>query len=533
MKENTVQQSRRDFLIFLGGSVAATTTVLNTACTLTGESSGKILKGLPTGLSKDEVTLVEELSYKILIKEGDALTDELSFGTNNDFTQFVKLPNNRYGLWVNHEAFDTVLASNRNRTTVPSRAQYETERRLLGGSFFEIKKDKNKKWTVVPNSSYNTRLSGETKIPFANNQKVAGKSYAIGTFANCSGGITPWNTILTCEENYQDYYGEYNRHAKKGKEITEDKNGAVMWHKQESYDPRHYGWVVEFNPETKESKKILGIGRYSHECAKPVLNSDGRTVVYSGDDQNNECLYKFVASKKGSLDEGELYVASLEQKKWISLDLNKNPLLKKHFKNQTDVFTYCREAAHLVGGTPLARPEDIEVDQFNGHVFVALTNNKTKNDYFGSILKIIEPNNDYTSETFEYETFLTGGPNAGLACPDNLVFDKKGNLWITTDISGESMNKGFYKGFGHNGLFVIPRSGPQAGNVIQVASAPIDAEFTGPCFSDDYKTLFLSVQHPGELTPLGGPFTSHWPEGGSDAKPLSAVIAITGVDTLL
>lgn len=534
MNEKVILQSRRDFLLFIGGSVALSSSAFNSACTLVnGAKKARNTLGLPPGLAKDDITLAEGLSYEILIKEGDPIGPNLYFGTNNDFIQFVKLKNEKYGLWVNHEAFSSVLASKRLRTQTPSKAQYDAERHLVGGSFFEVTKEKNQTWKVLTESPYNTRLSGHTKIPFNNNEKIANSSFAIGTFANCAGGLTPWNTILTCEENYQDFYGEYYRHAKKGQNIKEDKEGTIKWHLVEPHDPRHYGWVVEFDPETKKSKKLIGLGRFAHECAKTVLNTDGRTVVYSGDDANDECLYKFVARDKNSLDHGELFVASLEQKKWISLDIHKNPILKKHFKNQTEVLTFCREAAKLVGATPLARPEDIEIDPLNGHVFIALTNNKKKNDYFGSILKIKESNNNYASESFEYETFLTGGPNSGLACPDNMVFDRKGHLWITTDISGPSMTKGFYKDFGHNGLFVIPRTGSYAGQVIQVASAPVDAEFTGPCFSPDGKTLFLSVQHPGELSSLNGPYTSHWPEGGTESKPLSAVIAISGVDKFI
>jgi len=123
--------------------------------------------------------------------------------------------------------------------------------------------------------------------------------------------------------------------------------------------------------------------------------------------------------------------------------------------------------------------------------------------------------------------FLSGGDESGFACPDNLAFDRVGNLWITTDISGSAMNQGVFKNFKNNGLFVVPRKGAQAGQAIQVASAPKDAEFTGPLFSPDFKTLFLSVQHPGELTrDLTRP-TSRWPFGG-DQLPKSSVITLQG-----
>lgn len=528
--QNTKQDvttNRRDFIKYLSGTAAIATMIppIPTLAIdkLKGDYKIKKIKGLKP-IKKDELILANGLNYEILIKTGDQIGKSIFFGTNNDFTQFVNLKNGKHGLWVNHEAFTCVLVSNRIRNEVPTKEQYENEKKLLGGSFFEIQKNKDEKWEVVKNSNYNFRLSGESKIPFANNIKVGNSKFAIGTFANCSGGLTPWNTILTCEENYQHYYGEYDRKQKK---IIENSK-AILWNRLNPLDPRHYGWVVEFDPETKKSKKVTGIGRFSHECAKTVVNKDGYPVVYSGDDADNECLYKFVSKNKNNLDDGELFVASLEKNQWLSLDINKNQKLKETFKDQLEVLTFCREAAELVGGTPLARPEDIEIDPINGHVLVALTNNKSKNNYHGSILKIKEPNNDYASTKFEHETFLTGGKKSGMSCPDNMVFDRAGNLWITSDMPGNDIDKGPLKGFGNNGLFVVPRSGPDAGKVIQVASAPNDAELTGPCFSPDYKTLFLSVQHPGELSKKNCPYTSHWPEGKPDSKPLSAVVTITG-----
>lgn len=143
----------------------------------------------------------------------------------------------------------------------------------------------------------------------------------------------------------------------------------------------------------------------------------------------------------------------------------------------------------------------------------------------GSILKISENNKNYKSLSFTAETFILGGENSGFSCPDNLVFDKNGNLWFTTDISGSVLNKGVYSKFGNNGLFVIPMQGEHAGLAIQMASAPIEAELTGPCFSPDQKTLFLSVQHPGERTKDLNNLTSNWPTGNT---PKPSVVTISG-----
>jgi len=117
--------------------------------------------------------------------------------------------------------------------------------------------------------------------------------------------------------------------------------------------------------------------------------------------------------------------------------------------------------------------------------------------------------------------------STGFSCPDNLLFEKVGNLWFTSDISGSKMNKSpEYLPFKNNGLFVLIRSGIQAGEIIQVASAPVDAEFTGPCFSPDGKTLFLSVQHPGERSLNLNNLTSTWPN--KKDGPKSSVITIQG-----
>ncbi|NJL24420.1 MAG: DUF839 domain-containing protein, partial [Calothrix sp. SM1_5_4] len=221
------------------------------------------------------------------------------------------------------------------------------------------------------------------------------------------------------------------------------------------------------------------------------------------------------------------FVADTANGRWLSLDRNKDARLRKAFKDQTELLIRTREAAKIVGATPLNRPEDVEIDPATRAVFVTLTNSKIKADRYGSILKIVEKNADPLSLEFSSSVFKPGGPETGFACPDNLVFDRKGNLWMTTDISGASMHKSGYETFGNNGLFFFPLSGPHAGQSFQVASAPKGAELTGPCFSPDGRTLFLSVQHPGEHHHARPEMESHWPDGGA-APPAPCVVAVSG-----
>jgi secreted PhoX family phosphatase len=513
--------SRRNFLKFMGAS-SALTSVSGCSSLLKKETVAPVV-GIDLSSGTDDVILAEGLEYKVLIKEGDKIGSKIRFGTNNDYLNLYTFADGRTALWANHESLSPILLHGRNKFFKMTKALLRNERKQVGGSFVEVEKQNDGSWKALKNSNLNFRLSGLSKVPLS--RPIDGTTTALGSLANCSGGYTPWGTILTCEENYDHFYGEVDFAGGSRKIISND-NFNLGWEEIDPRPPEHYGWVVEVSPKTKSFEKLISLGRFAHECATVAVAKDGTPVVYSGDDSNDECLYKFISSEKDSLKNGTLYVADLKKRKWLPLDVDQDFRLKAAFKNQTELLVRTREAARIVGGTPLARPEDIEVDPISGDVFVTLTNNKPKGNFHGEILKISERNKK--SLSFRHKTFKAGGLENGFSCPDNMAFDTNGNLWLTSDISGGSIGKEPYKNFGHNGLFVIPRRGPQAGEVIKVASAPVDAELTGPFFSPDQKTLFLSVQHPGEKTKELGKYTSLWPRKNKKLKPLSAVITISG-----
>lgn len=506
--------NRRNFLQFLGISSVGLTLAEN-FLVHAAKAPKSQLPTLPPS-TEDRLITIAGITSKVLISWGDSINPTQKFGYNNDFIAFHPLENDRGLLWVNHEYVNALFIGGAER----SKKNVDLEMLEVGGSILEVKKIDNN-WTVLKDSTFNRRLDATTVIPFANNKTIKGSKTATGTMAGCAGGYTPWGTFLSCEENYDMYWGDRDS---KGKEIAKS---WMKWDEQYPLPPEHYGWVVEIEPKTGVAKKLVGLGRCAHECAAVTKSKSGKVVAYTGDDTINEHLYKFISDTDDSLDRGKLYVANLERGEWISLDINDQPILKKNFKDQTDVLIYAREAAKLVGATPLDRPEDIEFDPLTGDVFVALTNNKSKLNFHGSILKIMERDDDPGSLKFSHEVFLTGGPDKGFSCPDNMVFDKKGNLWFTTDISGDAIETGAYQGHGNNGLFVFLRSGSHQGKIMRVANAPKDAEFTGPCFSPDYKTLFLSVQHPGEESKSPTELTSNWPDGGSSI-PKPSVVTLQG-----
>ena len=520
--------NRRQFLAFMGRATAFTALgpVVLQACSPEGQAPF-VLKGISPSTA-DDFLLAEGLQYQMLLKRGDAINADgsLLFGDHCDYITYLPEPGNPTEgmLWVNHEYMQPILVSGftGGEKTVP---QIEKEMKMVGGSFVKVRQH-NGIWEPVLTDPRNRRLDAWTQIPIVAARSVAGETVATGTMGNCAGGVTPWGTVLTCEENTEDYYGRVDFDADGNRSINH-KPAVYQWYRMVQRPPEHYGWVVEVDPTTGAARKLTSMGRMAHECATVRKLSDGRCVVYTGDDEVDEHLYKFIADKPGSLETGTLYVADMEAGRWVSLDIREQPVLIENFTDQTEVLVRCREAAKMVGATPLDRPEDIEIDPANGAVIVTLTNNKPRNNYFGSLLRLVEAGDDPEAMAFTWDTFLAGGPESGFACPDNLAFDPKGNLWMTTDISGSSINKDPYKPFGHNGLFYIPMSGPDAGKPVQVASAPAEGELTGPWFAPDGRTLFLSVQHPGERTKdLNSP-TSRWPLGG-DNLPYSTVVAITG-----
>ncbi len=547
MKKN---YNRRQFISFIGKaglgvviipqfliSCGNTTTPTNDFNIISKERLEALKKLALEGLipsDKDDLLLANGLEYHTIIKWGDNISDTDTFGFNNDFTCFIPLDdsNPKDGLlWVNHEYVNPLFVSDFDANTYENPSDHRTIEQVdkemynVGGSILRIREEKGV-WKVVKNDPYNRRITAKTPIKLNWDTPIKGETTVIGTHSNCSGGITPWKTFLTCEENYDSFFGETEYDENN---VASHKPSSQGWENFYAYPPEHYGWVVEVNPKDGTAQKHIALGRFAHECCTLYELEDKRVVAYTGDDKNNEHLYKFISSKPGSLKEGTLYVADTINGKWLALDWENQPVLKDKFKDQTEVLIRAREAARLLGATELNRPEDIEIDPITGNIFVSLTNNTSKNDFHGAILKIEETNGKFDALTFEASNYIAGGEENGFSCPDNLAFDLSGNLWMTSDMSGSAMNKENkpYMAFKNNSLFVIPRYGKDAGKVIRVASAPKDAELTGPWFSPDGKTLFLSVQHPGEQTKDVNNPTSKWPFD-KDNIPKPAVVAITG-----
>jgi secreted PhoX family phosphatase len=521
--------SRREFLKFIGasaGGVAAagllSSKFLSACASLVASPSVPFAPLAPT--LADGLNLAPGFRASRLIEFGTVINSRGErFGYDNDFIGYIPLdpsvPDDGY-LWVNHENVDMGLVSG-DWTRSREKRFVDQELEAVGASILRVRRGSDGQWSVVALDPHNRRLDARTPIPLVAPRDIEGSRTAIGTLANCCGGVTPWRTFLSCEENFMNFFGERDH----GERQIRPSGADLGWHRYYKRPPEHYGWVVEIEPATGRARKLTSLGRFAHEGATVVKAPDGRAVAYMGDDSDERCVYKFVADRPGTLETGILHVADVAAGRWIPLVRDRHPALQKKFRDQLDVLIHAREAARMVGGTPLDRPEDIEVHPTTGHVFVALTNNKRKGRPHGSLLRIVEHGDDPCAERFEASTWAAGGAESGFSCPDNLAFDRRGNLWFTTDISGREIGRGHYEPFGNNSLFYMPLNGPYAGRAMRVASAPVDAEFTGPCFAPDGSALFLSVQHPGEHSKGPGQYTSHWPTGD---RPLPGVVTISG-----
>jgi uncharacterized protein len=530
-------------------------------------------------------------------------TQARQFGYNNDFLGFIPLDEagNRGLLVVNHEYTNGELmfrgVSGRGGKDTGfegvTAEMVAVEMMAHGGSVIEIARE-NGQWSVVDGSRYARRITASTEMrisgPAAGHpaMKTAADptgTRVLGMLNNCAGGMTPWGTWLTCEENFNGYFW-----GKAAAEPTTDEGRALRrygapaewypWGKfhhrfdvtKEPNEVNRFGWVVEIDPLDPGSTPVkrTSMGRFKHEGAGNIVNIDGRYVVYQGDDERFDYVYRFVtdgkvdlenrSNNRGLLDHGTLSVAHFRADgtgQWRPLVHGSTPWLteKFGFKDQGDVVIHARLAADLLGATKMDRPEDVEVNPETGKVYVMLTNNtkrKTKQtdaanprakNAFGHIIEIAPADGDHASPDFRWEILLKCGDPAiaevgatfnpatskdgWFATPDNCAIDALGRLWVATDGSRPG------KTGRSDGVWAVETEGPGRGTSKCFFQVPKGAEMCGPCFTPDLETFFVAVQHPGE-TEKGSDVTStyeapstRWPDFDPATPPRPSVIAIT------
>ena len=510
------------------------------------------------------------------------------FGYNCDFVYLIEFPRRSFVrnrreqrsglLWVNHEYTNPELMFYSYRGDAPTKEQVDIQLAAHGGSLVQVDRVKpsvfgQPEWTPNVYSQFNRRLTAETPCrltgPAAGHAlvKTAADPTGLvvrGTLNNCGGGRTPWNTIVTAEENFDQYFANAGKldaadprramHARIGLPTgaNEYRWDAFYERFDVSKEPNEafrFGYVVEIDPLNPNGmpKKRTALGRFKHEACTFAVAPDQRVVAYTGDDQRFEYVYKFVT--KGTfnpangpangdlLDEGTLYVARYNDDGtgvWLPLIGGQGALVAW---SQAEICINTRAAADLLGATRMDRPEDIEVNPVNGKVYGAFTNNTQRGtagragtdkanpravNRHGHIIEMTEANNDPTSTTFRWEIFMLCGDPAvatdgtyfagydpklvsAISSPDNIAFDQRGNLWIATDGQANTLRK-------NDGIYAVPTQGAERGNLKMFLSSVVGCETSSLALSEDNMHLFVSIQHPAEGSTIATP-SSRFPDG--------------------
>ncbi|MEO0521410.1 MAG: PhoX family phosphatase [Pseudomonadota bacterium] len=449
-------------------------------------------------------------------------------------------------------------------------------------------------WSVVVDSPYNRRIHHRTPMvidgPAAGHDLLKTQddptgTASLGTFNNCGSGRTPWGTYLTCEENFNGYFGTteelsldetlangYERYGVS----TEVDPGRYNYH---GFDPRfdlsknpneahRAGYIVEIDPWNSDSTPVkhTALGRFKHENAATALAPDGRVVVYMGDDERGEFMYKWVSrdvyvpggDTSTLLSEGQLFAAKFNDDMtgtWLALTPETTGM------SPAEISIFTRMAASEVGATTMDRPEWIAVNPTAVEAYCCLTNNSrrgAKNDdgsirtnaggeamtvnapnprevnRYGQIVRWRPHSDDHGRATFDWDLYVmagnptvhTEGLYAGTAninagnlfnSPDGMQIDTTGLIWIQTD--GDDSNEGEFVGMGNNQMLA---GDPATGEIRRFLTGPNGSEVTGLTWSSDRRTMFVGIQHPG------APFPD-----GEDSLPRSAIVAVKRNDNAL
>ena len=576
--------------------------------------------------SADKVVVPKGYTAEVLIAWGDPVSNGPAFkqdasntaeeqarqwGMHNDGIVYFPIVRSQRGLIVqNNEYTDDGLlfpdgvnnwTAEKTKKSLNAHGVSIIEVAKRTGFHFDLGRRRGK-WDVVRPSRFARRITGMTPIdiggPAAGDPRLTTSddptgTRVRGTLNNCAMGYTPWGTYLACEENFNGYF------RKKGSQTTMEKRYGItaagfgyLWHTtdkrfrvdEEPNEPNRFGWVVEIDPFKPHSTPVkrTALGRLKHEGAWVQEARNGRVVVYMGDDERNEYIYRYVSNLPwrqaraqgiNPLDDGILYVAKFHANgtgEWLPLTPD-NPRLAGWSLN--DILINTRGAADAAGATMMDRPEWIDTFPKDLTAIATLTNNSRRgttpesvnnpdgSTAAGSARPPVDAANpraannyghiirwyyrqDWTELTFGWDIFALCGDPANPAhgstifgdkygSPDGIYVDPSGLLWVQTDVSTSTINDGAYVGFGNNQMLAAH---PETRETRRFLVGPSQCEITGVFMTPDRRTMFVGIQHPGERPddlpgdPLNPKQFSSWPDGPTGGRPRSALLVITKDD---
>ncbi|AJT41862.1 PhoX family protein [Psychromicrobium lacuslunae] len=442
--------------LVLGGGAAQLATAPSAAASPLGSAATRWWHGSqlsfqaikPVDRLVDELTVPAGFQWQPVIRWGDPLfkrspgfdplkqsaaAQAQQFGYNNDYTDIVEIPGSRGRraiMFCNHEYVNPAIMFPPSLDAAETRA---ISRAAHGLSVVELRRSRaGKPWTYQQGAPLNRRFLTDTA--YALTGPAAGSELlktvtspdgrvAFGTLGNCSGGTTPWGTMLSGEENFNGYFVTAGTSATDKRYGLTSKPTNLGWEQDEQrWDTRnpgyqnevnHFGWIVEVDPHDPQSTPVkhTAMGRLKHEGANVIIAEDGHVVAYMGDDERFDYLYKFVSKNKyrpGNspaarswnkklLSEGDLFVAKFEGDSVSEIDgsgklpddgrfdgsgrwipLTRNGVSAVPGMSIAEVLVYTRLAGDKVGATKMDRCEDVQPNLRTGKIYVACTNNTNR-----------------------------------------------------------------------------------------------------------------------------------------------------------
>ncbi len=438
-----MQTNRRTFLASTGLAFSG---LLASGCTTTPRSALATAPGNRFGALQPDpagvLDLPEGFSYRVISRLGDMMDDGEGVPDDADGMGCFDIGNGKLALVRNHE----ISPSADNGIAVSP--AYDTIQRSL---------------IALPGGTSTIILDAETLEVERQYRSLA------GTIRNCAGGVTPWNTWLSCEENTNRADGRINRDHGYVFEIPADSGGLV--------DP----------------VPLRAMGRFNHEaaCVDPASG-----IVYMTEDRGDSLLYRFIPDEPGNLVAGgtlqALVLDGIQDTRnsedgatilpvgapvagtWVTLDDVEAP--------EDDL----RQRGAAQGAAIFARGEGIWMGE--GEMYFTATSGGTARE--GQIFRLTPRANGPDALELFYESPAADEYSFG----DNIVVSPFGDLIVCEDQYGDTVDN-YLRG-------ITP-----AGEAYAFARLRLQTEPAGACFSPDGRTMFVNAYSPTMTLAITGP----WP----------------------
>lgn len=424
---------------FIGSTAAAFAALATSAChARASKPSGGYgpLIADPAGL----LDLPAGFSYRVLSALGEAMDDGGRVPDAADGMGCFALPGGKLALIRNHE-----LRPGKD-----------------SGGASGLAYDRDSSGTILPGGT-TTLIVDQASL------KVERQFRSLsGTIRNCAGGITPWGSWLTCEED-----------------VTRAGSGVGQDH----------GWVFEVPANATgpvAPVPLKALGRFNHEAACVDPRSG---IVYLTEDRDDSLLYRFVPKSRGKLAEGGQLQAlvvddpkrSADTRNWNSADWPTGKAARVRWidlDNPESPADDLRLRGAARGAAIFARGEGIHMGA--GELFFACTSGGAAK--LGQIFRL---NLGRSGERLEL--FFESTDPAQFNYGDNLTVAPDGQLVVCEDQ---------YTAASDNHLRGLTRRGEP----YPIARVAIQTEPAGACFSPDGKVLFVNLYRPTKTLAITGPW---------------------------